>query len=217
MGKHIGKRLLRWVVTLLGVTLLLFLLLEDTQDPANCLLAKPVIYLYPEEEMPVSVALELSGTLTSSYPAYGDGWQVTAQPDGTLTDSNGREYYCLYWEGESETDFDLSRGFVVPGLETTAFLEKSLAQLGLTQRESNEFIIYWLPQMESNPYNLISFQTQRYTDAAQLRITPAPDSILRVFMAWQRLDAPIHIAPQDLTTPTRTGFTVVEWGGAEIS
>ena len=217
MGKYIRKRLLRWIVTLLGVTLLLFLLLEGTQAPANCLLAKPVIYLYPEEEMPISVTLELSGTLTSSYPAYDSGWQMIAQPDGTLTDSTGREYYCLYWEGNSETAFDLSQGFVVPGSETAPFLEKSLSRLGLTQREANEFIIYWLPQMEASPYNLITFQTQCYEDAAKLHITPMPDSVIRIFMVWQRLDTPICITPQELTAPTRTGFTVVEWGGAELS
>ena len=44
---------------------------------------KPVIYLYPEEETEVTVKLDYNGTLTSTYPAYGDGWTVTAQPDGT--------------------------------------------------------------------------------------------------------------------------------------
>ena len=35
---------------------------------------KPVLYLYPEEEMEVTVTLDFDGTLTSTYPAYGDGW-----------------------------------------------------------------------------------------------------------------------------------------------
>ena len=48
--------------------------------------AKPVIYLYPEEETTVSVQLDYTGQLTTTYPAYGDGWTVTAHPDGTLTD-----------------------------------------------------------------------------------------------------------------------------------
>ena len=72
---------------------------------------KPVIYLYPEEEMEVTVKLDFDGTLTSTYPAYGDGWTVTAQPDGTLTDEKGREYYCLFWEGSLDTEFDFSAGF----------------------------------------------------------------------------------------------------------
>ena len=179
---------------------------------------KPVIYLYPETETEVSVKLDFNGQLTSTYPQYADGWTVTAKPDGTLTDPvTGREYYCLFWEGVSNVKYDLSSGFVVPGDETAAFLEESLADLGLAAREANEFIIYWLPRMEGNPYNLISFQTDAYTDNAVLDISPAPDTVLRVFMAWKPLEAPIEVPPQELTAPLRSGFTVVEWGGAEVS
>ena len=176
--------------------------------------AKPVIYLYPEEETEVSVELDYKGKLTTTYPAYENGWQVLARPDGTLTDlKTGREYYCLFWEGVSEAVYDLSEGFVVPGRETAAFLEDALSRLGLTEKEANEFIIHWLPRMEGNAYNLISFQKEAYTRAAQLEITPAPDSVLRVFMAWQGLEEPVPIEPQTLKSFERTGFTVVEWGG----
>ena len=180
--------------------------------------AKPVIYLYPEEETQVSVKLDYDGELTATYPAYNDGWTVTARPDGTLTDPDtGREYYCLFWEGITDADYDLSSGFVVPGEETAAFLEEALAALGLTEREADEFIIYWLPRMEGNPYNLISFQQEAYTDHAALAIDPAPDSVLRVFMAWKGLDEPVKVEPQTLEGFERTGFTVVEWGGTEVS
>lgn len=102
------------------------------------------------------------------------------------------------------------------GENTAAFLEDALADLGLTEQEANEFIIYWLPKMEHNPYNLISFQREAYTDSAQLTIDPAPDTLIRVFMAWQGLDQPVEVEPQTLTAPKRTGFTAVEWGGAEV-
>ena len=189
---------------------------EDSPEEAICA-AKPVIYLYPEEETKVTVELEYSGTFTSTYPAYKNGWTVTAQPDGTLTDAEGREYYCLFWEGVSNTEYDFSTGFVVSGEETAAFLEDALAKLGLTEKEANEFIIYWLPQMEHNPYNLIAFQQEAYTENAVLNITPTPDSLLRVFMAWQPLESPVEVEPQVLQPFTREGFTVVEWGGAKVS
>ena len=178
--------------------------------------AKPVIYLYPEQPTEVAVRLDYQGKLTCTYPAYNDGWQVTAHPDGTLTDQNGQTYNYLYWEGSAHPDYDLSRGFCVPGAETAAFLEKALADLGLNRREANEFIVYWLPLMEQNPYNLITFQQEAYTDHAPLTVTPTPDTILRVFMAWKPLTAPIEIEPQTLSAPNRTGFTLVEWGGTEL-
>ena len=179
---------------------------------------KPVIYLYPEEETRVQVKLDFNGTLTSTYPAYESGWDVIAKPDGTLTDpETGREYYCLFWEGISNVSYDMTEGFVVAGRDTEAFLEEKLKILGLTDKEANEFIIYWLPRMEGNAYNLISFQQERYTDNAQLTVEPAPDTVLRVFMTYKPLENMIRILPQKLQTVQRTGFTLVEWGGAEIS
>ena len=177
---------------------------------------KPVIYLYPEKEMQVFVDLTLDGKLTCTYPAYNNGWTVTAFPDGTLTDAKGQTYNYLYWEGETYAQYDLSKGFCVKGEDTATFLEDALDKLGLTRREANEFIVYWLPLMEQNPYNIISFQTDIYTDAAQLKVNPAPDTLIRVFMAWQATETAVDLPEQELTAPERTGFTVVEWGGTEM-
>ncbi|HIV48032.1 MAG TPA: hypothetical protein H9749_09530 [Candidatus Acutalibacter stercorigallinarum] len=71
--------------------------------------------------------------------------------------------------------------------------------------------------MEGNPYNLISFQQEAYTDHARLTVTPEPDTLLRVFMAWKPVEEPVDLPAQELTAPERTGFTVVEWGGVELS
>lgn len=190
---------------------------EDTVPEDEVMDAKPVIYLYPEKEQEVTVKLNYSGTLTTTYPAYRAGWRVTARPDGTLWDAEtGREYYCLFWEGVSGTEYDFSSGFVVPGEETAEFLEDALEKLGLTDREAEEFIVYWLPKMEGNAYNLVSFQQSAYTDSAKLEITPEPDTLIRVFMAWKPLSAPVELPEQTLTAPKREGFTAVEWGGAEV-
>lgn len=175
-----------------------------------------MIYLYPEKETEVSVNLTLDGNLTCSYPKYKDGWKVTALPDGTLTDASGQTYNYLYWEGETYARYDLTEGFCVKGEDTAKFLENSLQKLGLNRKEANEFIVYWLPLMGDNPYNLISFQTNIYTDAAKLNINPSPDSLIRVFMAWKSSENYVELPVQQLTAPERNGFTVVEWGGTEI-
>ena len=204
---------------LLGL-LILFLFRDRISDfyrDITATSAKPVIYLYPEEETEVTVRLDYDGDLTCTYPAYEDSWTVTAAPGGVLTDQSGQTYSYLYWEGVTRTEYDFTRGFCVPGADTAAFLEDALAQLGLTRREANEFIVYWLPRMEPNPYNLIAFQWEAYTDHARLTVTPEPDSLLRVFMAWRPLETPAELPAQDLPGFERTGFTVVEWGGAECS
>ena len=196
---------------------LLCLLAGCRAEPLPAEPEKPVLYLYPETETKVTVKLNFDGTITSAYPAYEDGWTVTARPDGTLTDDHGREYYCLFWEGVSRAEYDFSTGFCVPGEDTAKFLEQALSQLGLTDREADEFIIYWLPRMEGNAYNLISFQTDAYTDSAALAIDPEPDTLIRVIMAWKGLEKTIDVPEQPLNAVERNGFTVVEWGGAEIN
>lgn len=178
---------------------------------------KPVIYLYPAEKTDVAVTLDFDGKLTCTYPEYNDGWLVSAEPDGTLTDANGQTYNYLYWEGESDTEYDMSQGFCVKGEDTAAFLEDALAKLGLNRREANEFIIYWLPMMQDNAYNIISFQSNAYEASAKLMITPEPDTLIRVFMAWTPADEFVEIKPQELTAPERCGFTAVEWGGTKLN
>lgn len=189
---------------------------DEADCPDDVADAKPVAYLYPETALDVTVTLDYDGELTCTYPAYDGGWHVVAAPDGTLTGADGQTYNYLYWEGVTDAEYDFSRGFCVAGKDAAAFLEDALAQLGLTRREANEFIVYWLPQMEGNAYNLIAFQSEAYTDHARLTVVPAPDAMLRVFMAWRPLDAPIEIEAQELPAFARHGFTVVEWGGSKL-
>ena len=216
MGKQMIKRILKAVLYIFIIVTLIFLLMRQMPKETYLQGHKPVVYLYPEKTTEVSVKLDLPGELTCTYPAYNGGWQVTAAPDGTLTDASGQTYNYLYWEGETATEYDLSEGFCVAGADTAAFLEEALAKLGLTRREANEFIVYWLPQMEDNPYNLITFQQEAYTQAAKLTVEPAPDSVLRVFMTWKPLKQPVDIPAQTLPAFERHGFTLIEWGGTEI-
>jgi hypothetical protein len=186
-------------------------------------MAKPVIYLYPEQVTDINVQVRFSpgGYFTVTYPCYGDqfgrGWDVTARPDGTLFNkADGLEYSYLYWDGNSPMNWDFSEGFVIAGRDTVTFLREMLIHLGLTPREYNEFIVYWLPLMQNNKYNLITFQTTLYEQAAQLLISPKPDSVQRVFMVYKPLDAFVEIPPQVLPAWERNGFSVVEWGGTMI-
>lgn len=188
--------------------------LQAIKAPETYAAMKPVIYLYPEEKTEVSVELDYNGELTVTYPEYNNGWTVTAEPDGTLFDSDGLEYSYLFWEGESDTVYDFSEGFCVKGEDTAEFLRSSLSALGLTPREYNEFIVFWLPLMKENEYNVISFQGSCYTDNAELTVTPAPDTVLRVFMAYYPSESYVDIPPQELNFTERKGFTLVEWGGS---
>ena len=179
---------------------------------------KPVIYLYPEAEREVSVELDYKGKLTCTYPDYIKGWNVTAYPDGKIINkADNKEYSYLYWEGVSDfDDWDISKGYVIRGDETKEFLQQKLEEIGLKPREYNEFIVYWLPKMQDNKYNLITFPMVEYKQQVKLKVTPQPDSILRVFMVFKALNKYIELEEPEIEGFERKGFCVVEWGGSEI-
>ena len=183
----------------------------------------PVIYLYSESDEPVNISLDLNGEFTYTYPEYinGDGWTVTASPDGTLTDESGTTYEYIIWEADMYLEPDLFHGFCVNGSDTKAFLESSLKELGLNEKEISDFISYWLPKMENNPFNVISFQTTAFNDAAIYNVAPSPDVIVRVNMLWYASEEFVEIDEQDLadincSVDKRYGLTFVEWGGEMI-
>jgi hypothetical protein len=78
-------------------------------------------------------------------------------------------------------------------------------------------IVYWLPKMQGNKYNLIYFAEKSYTDTAKLIIQPKPDSLIRVFMVFKALNSKINIPEQTLKPSKRAGFSVIEWGATELT
>lgn len=194
---------------------------ENIEKP-NPETAKPVIYLYPEQETKVNVQLDFNGTLTSTYPTLPpEGWSVTAQPDGTLTDEEGRSYRYLFWEGVADVDWKQDSGFLVKAEDAREFLEQSLTQLGLNELEQNDFITYWLPKLEKNGESFVTFAAKQYTDNAVLTVTPQPDSVLRVQMLISKVDDSNRAAfqkllEQELPRFEREGFVLVEWGGTDL-
>lgn len=183
----------------------------------NTMVYKPIIYIYPEEKTNVKVTLGNSNLLKFTYPTYNDYWEVEAYPDGKLFDKTGREYYALFWEGIDHNAKIQDDGFVIKGHDTKEFLENVLSKLGLNDKEANEFIIYWLPQLEDNKYNYIRFETiDEINTYMPLIVEPKPNNIIRIQMDYLPLTEPIKVKEQVLETPIRSGYTVVEWGGSKI-
>jgi len=227
--KKRAKYILIWVSVVAWVLWLLFwifyvLVLKDMPwksycqgDDCQCF-AKPIIYIYPTSETEVNVKLWKPQNLLHTYPKYNsEKWRnVIAQPNGDLENiDTWRKLYALYreWKSSNETNFD--EWFVVAWKDIIPFLEEKLAILWLNEREAEEFIVYWLPQMENNKWNLIRFETKAEQDENMpLNITPKPDTVIRVMMDWKAIDESVEIPEQQLETPERNWFTVVEWWGS---
>lgn len=179
---------------------------------AEC--GKPVIYLYPEKEQDVKVGV--GAEITKSEPIYEKGgWKVHARPNGNLT-YKGSNYDYLYWEGRGAGIYPDTalQGIAVKKDEVELVLGQQLKQLGLNDKESSDFLDFWLKHLPNKPYIKITWlNTDEMNNLAPLTISPKPDTLIRVFVEFTGLDQYARYKDQKLTSVPRKGFTVVEWGG----
>lgn len=180
---------------------------------------KPIIYIYPNEDIDLEITLENMAALTYTYPKYKNKWQLHVSKNSNIYDYNTkRNYYALYWEGIDNTIIDTTTGFVIPGDKTISFLEEKLELLGLNEYEINEFIIYWIDKLENNPYNYIHFRTtEEINNYMPLHFSKEPDTLIRIMMDYAPLNEYITVKEQKLLEQNRSGFTIVEWGGRKIN
>lgn len=179
-------------------------------------MCKPVVYLYPEHETDVNVKVAPTGGMSVSDPVYPEGgWKVRAKPSGELFDlRDGKLYSSLFWEGQALHFETPKEGFVVERGELSKFFRWSLGAQGLNEKETAEFMSYWIPRMREFPFYFVTYLSSAEVDRyAPLTIEPNPTSVIRVFMSAHGLLAPHSFDPLEFETPKRTGFTVVEWGG----
>ena len=221
------------ILSCLVVASLSFLAACDTHEKKGnheVLDEKPVVYVYPEEEQGLTMTIDVKGTLDMVYPAperqvqteegTRASWTISAAPDGTLTDASGRSYPYVFWEGPVRQDTP-ERGFIVAREDAVPFLEEKLGQLGLSDKEAADFITYWAPRIRANEYTFVSFDASSYAQQVTYSFADeagnqvVPDTFIRVFMTIRAADATEEVTPQVFgPTPTRSGFTAVEWGGA---
>ena len=177
-------------------------------------IAKPILYLYPEKNTDIIVRFQHPELLETTYPKYTDRWTVTAKKNGDLTDKNGKYYYGLYWDEKQVHSVDFSTGYYVTKEKAIDFLEEKLEYIGLSDRERNEFITYWLPILEKNEQSLVYFElTEERESVNKIYITPKPDSLLRLVIHIKKVDHKVEIPKESLTRFHRKGFVAVEWGG----
>lgn len=186
---------------------------------------KPAIYLYPEKKQKIVVTHEFKGKLITTYPLYKDNWTVIAEKDGTLLNlADNRKYKYLFWDGAyafPEEHYQFQTGFYVAKDDYIAFMEHKLAYIGLNESEINDFIVYWLPEMNKFEHCFVHFRINDDIDGSSvLKTKPIADTVIRVFMEFSGLNdfnsaslLPEQVLPQF----TRKGFTLVEWGGSEIN
>ena len=191
---------------------------------STMVIKKPAIYLYPPQPMKIEINHSFQGKILTTYPAYRDGWTVMADPEGNLRNVyDKRTYKYLFWDGAYSfppEHYQYQAGFYVSKSDYASFLQTKLASIGLTENEINDFVVYWLPSMSRYNNCFVHFRINDNIDGTSVLTTqPAADTKIRVFMEFSGLDTLTGVAKlpeQQLPTFTRKGFTLVEWGGAEV-
>ena len=188
---------------------------------------KPVVYLYSEDELSCSIRYNFHVDLTFSYPDYAEGWNVTVKKNGLIEDQNtGQEFPYLFWEGETsslsyQVEENVLEGFLIRTDTAISFLENTLAQYGLNQREKTDFITFWAPSLMEEDYALVQFIVDEdyAVNIAFSEVNPKPNAALSLFMYYTPLlnsKVPFKVENPEIIPFSRSGFTFVEWGGAEI-
>lgn len=195
--------------------------LKAVQVPQGVIYRKPVIYLYPTQKTEVTITLDVNGKLLTTFPKYHENWKVIAQANGQIFDTKTkRNYSSLFWDADVQLPkehYQYKDGFIVSKEELTAFFIEKLEHIGLNNQETNEFIQFWLPILEQNKYNFIHFLVNDACNKiAKLNVNPKPETSIRVYIEYYNLDDYSTIKEQILPKTERKGFTLVEWGGAEI-
>ena len=165
----------------------------------------------------MNLSVSPNGGIYYSEPSYSGGWNIEVSPDGIITDlKTGQRYESLLWEGYGLHYPEITAGWTVKRSNISDFLGQKLTILGLNEKEITDFKAYWVQKLSEKPYYEIAFLTQDQVNAlAPLNFSVVPDRIIRVIMTVKGLDMPISIPEQILPEiPQRTGFTIVEWGGA---
>ncbi len=186
-------------------------------------LEKPVVYFYPEQRASLDVTVDVKGKFTAQYPKPVEGdstWRFIAETDGTLLDPrSGRRHSYLYWEADPSFPMaiDNAKAHLIKGSDAQTFLERVSAAYAFNDRETTDFVSYWVGRMERHPYCMVQLlEDDVYESYAKMTVVPTPTTVNRLFMVIRGTAEVTPVGAPALPIKERKGFTVVEWGGAEI-
>ena len=173
---------------------------------------KPNLYLYPETKTKVDVMLEFphGGKVTESDPFYPLKWKgIKVKPNGTID----RKYGFLFYECEIPDLWQYSEGWVIALDDLEAFFRKNLKDYGFNAKEIEDFIEFWIPELNNSPYYEIYPQyTEMVNRVIKLKISPYPDAKLRLHYVIRESEKAFDLPVPEIPVFERHGFTVAEWG-----
>ncbi len=174
---------------------------------------EPVLYLYPVSQQKVSVKLNIDGKLSSAIPDYDESWELIANPDGKLLFGNAT-FPHLFYEADLIVSSIPENGWTVKKADLEPWMNNTLKKLGFNEIEISDFKSYWLKQLNKHEtYDVFLMPENFINKKLGLEINPKPDTLIRALFYFKETTAPTKLLPPRITTPKRSGFVAVEWGG----
>ncbi len=187
--------------------------IETEEDSCNNA-RKPNIYIYPEQNIQLTVKLNfpIGGRVLVSIPEYGNGWNVSVDTSGLIN-----SYYSyLFYESTQPDIWQRNNGWIIKKSELESFFRANMTDYGFYGQEIQDFIEYWIPRLDNYSYYNIYPQTKNLiNNAIELGFSLEPDNFLRLFYVIKGID---DMPNYNLTKPVidnsfeRDGFFITEWG-----
>ncbi|MHA1985989.1 MAG: hypothetical protein ACW98D_05050 [Promethearchaeota archaeon] len=194
-----------------AIIIILPLFIKGPDD--DVIVRKPAIYLYPQETSKIKVSLSINGEITVSEPEYNNGWDVVVEPGGNIEGN----YDYLFYEARLNYLKTPDDGWCVEYEYLELWMNTTLKELGLNEKESKDFKDFWLDFLPIANFYEIKLLSKEYLDLnLGLLIDPKPETIIRVILTFFPYQNAVEIDTPLIKTPIRSGFTVVEWGGFMI-
>jgi len=206
------NKILMWILISIGIIVLAITgyVIYVYLTSINTIDKKPAVYLYPTENSQISVQVNINGKMIADTPNYENGWNVFVTKEGIIEN----QYDYLFYEAKLNKVDIPTKGWIVQYSELNQWFDINLKELGLNEKEKNQFKKYWLNELPKANYYEIKLLSQEFlNNNMNLIIKPEPDTKIRINFLFKPLKKSYKIENPKITTPIRNGFTVVEWGG----
>lgn len=188
---------------------------DDDNECDTCYtVKKPNIYIYPTENIQLTVKLDFptGGKIVTSIPEYGTGWNVSVDTNGLIDNY----YTFLFYESKVPNIWQNSSGWIIKRVDLELFFKENMTIYGFYGNEIQDFIEYWIPKFNDFEYYYIYPQTlELIEDVIKLNFSKEPDNILRLFYVVKGFNEQPNyqlIEPKIETRFERNGFFITEWG-----
>jgi len=105
-------------------------------------------------------------------------------------------------------------GFVFTKEELPRELELLMRKIGFNEKETSDFLAYWLPRLQEKPYYFLTLlPEEEIKEKEKLVFSQEPDTIIRARFVFEGLNEPILVKSLSIPHYERKGFVVADWGG----